>query len=315
MYTKQDRFSKQQTLSSMQLSKLHTFEAAARHCSFSLAAEELSITPSAVSHKMSKLEDELGIALFHRASRKVSLTDEGERMYQSVRKTLFALNQDVLDIKNGDVSGTLTVYSRPSFAQCWLVPKLADFKQQFPLIELKLLTGNENIQLQGYGIDVAIYFDDKKNTSLQCTEILSESVFPVCSPQYAEQYDLLEKPQFLDQVTLLHDDQAWDTDSGRSEWDEWANANGINLKNGRYSGMSFDRSDLAVLAAVNHSGVAMGRKHLVNDLLTNGALIAPFGDGGVVCKQQYYAVNVRENVPKKVVQFLAWLRKHAEEIK
>ena len=113
MYTKQDRFSKQQTLSSMQLSKLHTFEAAARHCSFSLAAEELSITPSAVSHKMSKLEDELGIALFHRASRKVSLTDEGERMYQSVRKTLCALNQDVLDIENGDVSGQLNEYSRP----------------------------------------------------------------------------------------------------------------------------------------------------------------------------------------------------------
>ncbi|CCN82379.1 HTH-type transcriptional regulator dsdC [Vibrio nigripulchritudo SFn27] len=311
VYTKQDRFSKQQTLSSTQLSKLHTFEAAARHVSFSLAAKELSVTPSAVSHKMTKLEEELGIALFHRVSRKISLTEEGERMYQSVRSTLFALNQELLDIKVGDISGTLTVYSRPSFAQCWLVPRLKDFNQRYPAIEIKILTGNETIHLKGYGIDVAIYFDDKKPSNLQCTDILSESVFPVCSPEYADQNDLFNCPRNLERVTLLHDDQAWDIDSGRSEWEEWASVNQVHLSSSSQSSMSFDRSDLALFAAMHHSGVAMGRKHLVRSMLDSGTLVAPFEGTEVACKQKYYAVNEPDNTPKKITLFLEWLKEQA----
>ncbi len=161
MYTKDNIFAKHSRINSFQLSKLHTFEVAARHNSFSLAADELSLTPSAISHRINKLEEEIGIKLFERTHRKVELTEEGQRIYHSLQKTLNNLNQEIIDIKNGETSGLLTIYSRPSFAQCWLVPRIHAFKELYPSIDLKLLTGNENISFQGSGIDVAIYFDDQ----------------------------------------------------------------------------------------------------------------------------------------------------------
>ncbi|WP_155487893.1 LysR family transcriptional regulator, partial [Vibrio harveyi] len=101
MYTRDNIFAKNQRINSFQLSKLHTFEVAARHSSFSLAAEELSMTPSAISHRINKLEEELGIALFTRSHRKITLTEEGERIYLALNRTLNELNQEVMEVRNG----------------------------------------------------------------------------------------------------------------------------------------------------------------------------------------------------------------------
>ena len=118
-------------LNGWQLSKMYTFEVAARHESFALAAAELSLSPSAVSHRINLLEEELGIQLFVRSHRKVELTQEGKRVYWTLKSSLDTLNQEILDIKNQALSGTLTVYSRPSIAQCWLVPMLGDFTRRY----------------------------------------------------------------------------------------------------------------------------------------------------------------------------------------
>ncbi len=138
-------------LNGWQLSKLYTFEVAARHQSFALAADELSLSPSAVSHRINQLEDELGIQLFVRSHRKVELTHEGKRVFWALKSSLDTLNQEILDIKNQELSGTLTVYSRPSIAQCWLVPALGDFTRRYPSISLTMLTGNDNVNLQRAG--------------------------------------------------------------------------------------------------------------------------------------------------------------------
>ena len=118
-------------LNGWQLSKMYTFEVAARHESFALAAAELSLSPSAVSHRINLLEEELGIQLFVRSHRKVELTQEGKRVYWTLKSSLDTLNQEILDIKNQALSGTLTVYSRPSIAQCWLVPMLRRYLSPF----------------------------------------------------------------------------------------------------------------------------------------------------------------------------------------
>ena len=110
-------------LNGWQLSKMYTFEVAARHESFALAAAELSLSPSAVSHRINLLEEELGIQLFVRSHRKVELTQEGKRVYWTLKSSLDTLNQEIRILKPA-LSGTLTVYSRPSIAQCWLVPML-----------------------------------------------------------------------------------------------------------------------------------------------------------------------------------------------
>jgi LysR family D-serine deaminase transcriptional activator len=136
-------------LSSHQLARLHTFEAAARHGSFALAADELSLSPSAVSHRISALEEALGFLLFQRFHRKVALTTEGQRIFWALTSSLEFINQEVLEIREQALSGSLTLHSRPSIAQCWLVPRLADFSRLYPHIELNLLTGNEHINLHG----------------------------------------------------------------------------------------------------------------------------------------------------------------------
>ncbi|MBW3695762.1 DNA-binding transcriptional regulator DsdC [Vibrio sp. T187] len=307
MYTNENIFTKQNRINSFQLSKLHTFEVAARHGSFSLAAEELSLTPSAISHRINKLEEELGIQLFFRTHRKISLTDEGERIYQSLNRTLNDLNQEILDVKSGEVSGVLTVYSRPSFAQCWLVPRIHSFKERYPLIELKLLTGNENINFQGYGIDVAIYFDEKMPDKLSCEEIFSEAIIPVCTAEYAQKFDLSRSIQNLHKATLLHDNQAWDYDSNADEWKAWADANqfeGIE----EISSIGFDRSDLAVVAASHNAGVAMGRFSLVKEQLLSGELVTPYPDTQMTCKQKYYVATLPNKRSQKVKFFIDWLR-------
>ncbi|VGD28528.1 DNA-binding transcriptional regulator DsdC [Klebsiella pneumoniae] len=292
-------------LNGWQLSRLSTFEVAARHESFALAADELALTPSAVSHRINQLEEELGIQLFVRSHLKVELTREGKRVYWALKASLDGLNQEILDIKNQELSGSLTVYSRPSIAQCWLVPALGDFSRRYPAISLTVLTGNDNVNLQRAGIDLAIYFDDAPSSQLSHHFLMDEAIVPVCTPYYARQLQLTSNPANLRHCTLLHDRQAWSNDSGTDEWFSWAQQFGIELP--QSSGIGFDRSDLAVIAAMNHVGVAMGRKRLVQKRLESGELIAPFGDMTLKCHQHYYVTTLPGRQWPKIDAFIEWL--------
>ena len=244
--------------------------------------------------------------MFTRSHRKITLTEEGERIYLALNRTLNELNQEVMEVRNGEVSGELTIYSRPSFAQCWLVPRLYLFKQKHPSIELNILTGNENVNFQGYGIDAAIYFDEQMPEKLWSKELMSEEIIPVCTQTYAEQFNLFEKPANLVNATLLHDNQAWDYNSHHDEWTLWAKQNGITDIDAIPS-ISFDRSDLAVSAAMHNAGVAIGRLSLVEKRLKSGELITPFKNQTLQCKQKYYVVTANEKHSRKLELFISWL--------
>ena len=283
-------------LNGWQLSKMHTFEVAARHQSFALAAEELSLSPSAVSHRINQLEEEWGdaertewidarVAPVRDGWYEVTTTGWDFTQFMEFKNG----DQEILDIKNQELSGTLTLYSRPSIAQCWLVPALGDFTRRYPSISLTVLTGNDNVNLQRAGIDLAIYFDDAPSAQLTHHFLMDEEILPVCSPEYAQRHALTNTVINLCHCTLLHDRQAWSNDSGTDEWHSWAQHYAVNLPTS--SGIGFDRSDLAVIAAMNHIGVAMGRKRLVQKRLASGELVAPFGDMTVKCHQHYFIMN------------------------
>lgn len=312
MYSKDHIISNNKRLNSFQLSKMHTFEVAARHCSFSLAAEELSMTPSAISHRINALEDELGILLFKRSHRKIALTSSGERVYIAIKSSLNNLNQEIFDVKNNEISGELTVYSRPSFAQLWLIPKITNFQKQYPSISLKILTGNENVNFHGYGIDVAIYFDDKQRSKLNCQELMSESIVPVCSPSYAKQFDLVDNINNLSQCTLLHDNQAWGYSSNTEEWSLWKNSFNMTSLNTPIN-IGFDRSDLAITAAINDAGIAMGRESIIKKLIDKGELINPFSDKRVHCSQRYYVATLPNKNNPKIDIFINWLKSEIDK--
>lgn len=308
MYDESKLFSKNRVINRYQLSKLHTFESVARHLSLSLAAKELYISPSAVSHQISKLEEELSIKLFHRFHRRIALTHDGENLYTVVKNSLHILNQEILEIKNQEISGTLTIYCRPSFAQGWLIPKISQFVCRYPYISLNILSGNEIINFSRHRIDLAIYYDDITYDELVCEHLFNETIIPVCSPDYAKQKNLTNKVENLDKCLLLHDNQAWGYDSNCDEWMGWANHYSLPFDFNNIPKIDFDRSDLATTAAINHGGVAMGRRKLIGKLLESGELITPFPEMEMLCKQRYYILRAQAKYNPKADIFIKWLK-------
>ncbi|MGE6469361.1 DNA-binding transcriptional regulator DsdC [Serratia proteamaculans] len=291
-------------LTSYQFSRLHTFECVARYLSFSLAAEELSITPSAVSHRINLLEKELGFLLFQRFHRRITLTPEGERMQWSLSSSFDALTQEILDIRNRELRGTLTIYSHPSIVQCLLIPRIGDFIAQYPTIHLNILTGQENINLANRGVDLALYFGRLPSGQQLDEAFMSESMVPVCTAQYAKAHNLYNAPENLAHSTLLHDRY----NSGQDEWQTWSQHFDLGLDTDSKS-MEFDRSDLAVLAAAQHLGVAMGRLNLVQDWIKSGELIIPFTQMTLPCEHCYFVSTVSERQWPKIIAFKQWMMK------
>ena len=299
------------TLTGFQLSKLITFEVAARHESFALAAEELFLTPSAVSHQINLLEKELNIKLFLRLHRKVELTNEGKRVFLALQFSLDYLNTEIKAIQNQALAGSLTIYARPSIAQCWLVPKLSSFTECYPFIQLSILTGNENVNFQRTGIDLAIYFDNQPSFQLDYQYLMDEHIIPVCSPEYAAKFNLMGNLDNLMHCTLLHDCQGWSNGTGTDEWNSWAIHFNAHIDSS--VGISFDRSDLALIAAKNHLGITMGRKRLVEKEIERGELVLPFPEMYLRCDQHYYVASLKDHKWPKIDAFIDWLQAAVNE--
>ncbi|MCX8641152.1 MULTISPECIES: DNA-binding transcriptional regulator DsdC [unclassified Gilliamella] len=299
---------KNRLINRYQLAKLYTFESAARHLSFSLSAEELCISPSAVSHQIQKLEQELGFKLFKRFHRRIELTHDGKHLFDVVRKSLRNLNQEILEISNQEISGILTIYARPSFAQGWLVPKLPDFARHYPYITLNILSGNEVTNFSRHRIDLAIYYDALLYEELNYDFLMSETIIPVCSDFYAKKHNLYNNVERLSNCTILHDSQAWEYDSNCDEWMGWANHYSLPFDFNDIPKIDFDRSDLATTAAINHGGVAMGRRKLIGKLLESGELITPFPEMEMLCKQRYYILRAQAKYNPKADIFIKWLK-------
>ncbi|WP_300653273.1 DNA-binding transcriptional regulator DsdC [Pseudomonas sp.] len=296
-------------LNSSQFANLHTFHAAARHLSFARAADELCLTPSAVSHRIARLERGLGLKLFQRLTRQIRLTAEGERIFNILQGALGQLLEALQQAPGAEIAGPLAIYVRPSLAECWLVPRLADFTARYPAVALDIRVGNDTVDFRTQNIDLALYFTRDEFPGLVAGKLMDEQIAPVCSPQYAERHGLLDNPDNLAQCTLLHDSLAWDNAAYDAEWQLWARHSGMETKLPARS-LTFDRSDLCALAAVNHAGIAIGRSRLVQQRLERGELILPFGGFALASRCQYQLVHpALESMPNRLQVFIDWLHK------
>ncbi|SDH79561.1 LysR family transcriptional regulator, D-serine deaminase activator [Pseudomonas benzenivorans] len=296
-------------LNGSQFANLYTFQAAARHLSFARAAQELCLTPSAVSHRIARLEQGLGLRLFQRLPRQIRLTEEGERIFLILQGTLEQLHEALQQAPGGEIGGALAIYARPSLAACWLVPRLAKFSARYPALTLDVRVGNDSVDFRTQRIDLALYYGRGEFPGLVAEQLMDERIAPVCSPQYAERHGLLQRPEQLRQCTLLHDCLAWDNAAFDAEWAYWGRQRGVELP-ARH--LSFDRSDLCMLAAGNHAGIAIGRYRLVRERLASGELILPFGEFWLPAPCAYYLVHPpREPLPARLQAFIDWLRECA----
>ena len=205
------------------LNALRAFEASARQRSFSRAAEELHVTPAAISHQIKALEEFLGAGLFRRAKGTLMLTDAGQRLLPGVRKGFDAFQEAMENFTDYDKTGPLNVTMTPSFAARWLIPRLEHFNRQHPEIDIRITTTLEMIDYAREGVEIGIRFGLGNYPGLVSELLLTSEVSPVCSPRLLAEGKPLERPEDLAHFTLLHDDAPFH-DETHPNWAMWLRA-------------------------------------------------------------------------------------------
>ncbi|WP_169570128.1 transcriptional regulator GcvA [Sneathiella limimaris] len=287
------------------LNNLRVFEAAARHLSFSKAAEELFVTPAAVSHQIKSLEEWLGIPLFRRLNRAVMLTDEGQSYLVGVREGLEALKIATEKLMAQGNSGSLTVSTLPSFAARWLLPRLSRFQAKHPEISVKVEATDILTDFNRQSVDLVLRYGSGNYPGLHSELLLQEdSLFPVCSPELVSGPHPLKTPADLAHHTLLHDDL-------RVDWETWLSAAGVSGVDPK-RGVSYNDSSMVLSAAMAGQGVALGRSTLAAEDLKAGRLVKPF-DIELKGDSCYYIVCPLEAVGRpQIVAFRNWLFEEVE---
>lgn len=300
------------TLVGKTLPGLHCFACAAQHLSFTKAGEMMNLSQSAVSHRIRKLEEQLGFVLFKRLTRKLVLTEEGKHLYSVLQSSFENISEEIHLLLNQEIGGTLQITSTPSFSSCWLIPRLPHFSAKYPNIFLHLRTRNDLVNFSAENVDLAIYYGNGEHPGLVVTPFMEEKVLPVCSKEYADEKNLWGNPNTLKSCILLHDAQPWPNAQFFSEWKAWLDF--ANIKNIDYEcGHSFDRAELATAWAAQGGGVAMGRLRLVQDQLKSGELVAPF-TLDCTTPQSYYLVSTEErNKTNRITALCNWLLEEAKQ--
>jgi LysR family transcriptional regulator of beta-lactamase len=275
------------------LNALRAFEASARRLSFTHAAAELFVTQAAVSHQVKALEARLGVTLFRRLARGLVLTDEGQALLPVVGDSLDRIERALQRFEAGAVRAVLSVGVVGTFAVRWLLPRLDAFRDAHPLVELRLLTHNNKVDLAAEGLDMAIRFGDGAWHGVRAQEILAAPLTPVCAPRLAAR---LESPRDLASVPLLR--------SYRSqEWPAWFAAAGLEAP--RVSGPVFDSLSLMVQAAVQGVGVALAPPSLFGRELHARELVRPFAT--TVDAGRYWLTSLTSRAPSAAMEaFAGW---------
>ncbi len=284
-----------------------TFEAAARLLSFTRAAQERFVTQSAVSRQMRALEEDLGVALFRRGHRALTLTDEGHQLYGVCSRMLEGLRDSVGKLRAPARRDVLTVTTTPGLASLWLIPRLADFTQRHPGIDVRVDATFTRRDLRADGIDVAIRYAMAGSTEGE--RLFGEESMPVCSPTLPAGGIALEAPVDLERHTLL---RMSDPIGGppTDEWDVWLQAVGVPGLQPAAT-LSFSNYSEVISAATLGQGVAMGRRPLVDALLASGALVVPF-KGRLASPRAYFVQVAERSAPKPSARALRdWLLEQA----
>ncbi len=288
------------------ISALRALEAAARHLSYTKAAQELHITQSAVSHQIRHAEELWGLKLFERRGRRVILTPNGQTLVPIVRSFITGLTSAIEELKGEDRRESLRVSLLQSFAFKWLVPRLGRFNQRHPDIDVWISTTEELVDFSLDNADMGIRLGQGNWPELHVTALLREYVFPVCSPHLLEELGTPSRPEDLFNYPLLRR-SAMDI---CPRWRDWFRDAGINIKR-IPKGTKFPDTSMAVQAALDGQGVALARSAHVGDDLRNGRLVKLFNvysESSV----KYFVVCPRgkENDPS-IVAFTEWLLEEA----
>jgi DNA-binding transcriptional LysR family regulator len=291
----------------LSLDLLQGFEAAARHLSFTRAAQELSLTQSAISREIKTLEEQLGHPLFNRISRGLRLTQTGQILYRAVGEALTLIDEATNRLAGSGGGETLTVTTSVPLASMWLAPKLRQFIRLHPEIGVRSVAADQRLDLDRERLDVAIRWSPPGSRMTGGERLFDVEMFPVCAPALERDLGRTLK-NFADLAKhVLLDLETVTTGGLWSDWGPWLEA--MNLTNLKPAGMlRFSHYDQVVQAAIDGSGVAIGRNPHNARHLRDGLLIAPLGAQAKLARGTYFAIVAPRSAERPVVKkFVAWL--------
>jgi LysR family glycine cleavage system transcriptional activator len=292
------------------LNALRAFEAVARHLNITQAADELSVTPGAVSQQVQNLEDYLGVTLFRRTPKGLSLTDSAQSAVPVLHEAFERLAEATSILQPSKDPQRLTVSAAPSFAAKWLTPRLARFNEQHPDIDIWLSASMELVDFSKADVDLAIRYGRGGYVGVETRRLMSEMVVPVVSPTLLQSAPLAS-PAGLAEYVLLHDESP-DADPSCPSWAMWLAARGIRDVDGS-RGPRFNQSSLVIEAAVAGRGIALAKRALAQEDIAAGRLVTPFEIETAV-EFAYYLVYPRKSGWRPQVKaFLAWLAAEARD--
>src|SRR6516164_8015567 len=281
------------------LNTLRSFDAAARHRSFTRAAEELCVTQGAVSHQVKALETELGLQLFKRERNGLTITDAGRDYLAVVRDVFERLELGTDRLLQRQRSGTITVSTSPDFAAKWLVSRLGRFAEAYPEIELRLTALMHRVDFAREDVDLAIRHGDGQWPELAAVNLSAEELFPVCSPALMTERGGLHEPQDVLKFPLLHLDD-------RRDWSRWLVAAG-HTGEGLLHGPILNHASMLIDAAIDGQGIALARTTLAAFDLLAGRLVRPFRPA-IPLRNTYWIVCPKATrLLPKIVAFRDWL--------
>lgn len=256
----------------MPLRALRAFEAAARHESFVLAGEELSVTPGAIAQQIKLLEDWAGCRLFERRAQGVRLSDQGRAVLPSLTAAFDALGASAQELRRAGMPGSIRIAALPSVAQLWLSPRLPGLRAAFPELLISVTALEQPPNLQRESFDLALFFVNEVPDGVSCSVLAEDRLFPVCTPEIARK---LKRSAGPSHDVLLHD-ETW-----REDWSEWLQAARAHSGKHRHSsdgrsGPVFSLYSLAVQAAIDGAGLLIGHEPLVAGTLARGRLVQAF---------------------------------------
>jgi LysR family glycine cleavage system transcriptional activator len=287
------------------LNALRAFEAAARHLSFTKAADELFVTQAAVSHQIKALEETLGVQLFRRYNRRLELTRAGQDYLPPLRDAFDMMAVATRRLRPDHESGQLKVSTLQSFATKWLIPRLARFHERHPEIDPMISTSHRLVDLEAEDVDVAIRVGQGNYPELHVVLLMDDLAFPVCSPRLLDGPKPLRQPADLAYHVLLHDFSV-SRDGDAPNWRNWlkrAQVTGVDAERGP----SYNDTAMALQAAIAGQGIALARRSLVVDDLKAGILVCPFGPEMPTRFSWYFVCAPSSVEHPKVRAFLRWL--------
>src|SRR5271166_2039633 len=292
------------------LSALRAFEAAARNMSFSKAADELHVTPAAISHQIHALEEDLGVRLFHRLNRSIELTASARVLLPGLTEAFAGIQSSVRRLRAHNDTGSLTVTASPSIAAKWLVLRLHRFQERWAEIDVRISATDDVVDLTKGDFDVAIRYGTGHYPGLDVELLFTNEVFPACSPQLLTAGPPLRTPDDLRNHALIHD-QAIERDPLVPTWPMWLKAAGVKGVPAT-AGLSFNNMSLTLDAASAGHGVVLAYSKIAAADLAAGRLVRLFS---LALPDQfaYYIVTALGTLERpKVRAFRDWLREEAD---